>query len=153
MSSAASAWFLGTSVRILVSCDDGGDGLSVIESRAPEGDSPPLHVHVSQDELFHVHDGELRLRVGGEERRLGGGEAALAPAGVPHTYRVESPSARWLVTTSGEGFERFVRTLSRPAEHEGLPRQEPPTPEQVEHLGRTAAAYGIELVGPPLDAA
>lgn len=153
MSNAAPAWFLGTSVRILVSCDDGRDGLSVIESLAPGGDSPPLHVHAAQDELFHVLDGELRLRVGGEELRLGGGEAALAPAGMPHTYRVESPSARWLVTTSGDGFERFVRTVSRPAAHEGLPPQEQPTPEQMESLGRTAAAHGIELVGPPLDPA
>jgi quercetin dioxygenase-like cupin family protein len=145
-------WFLATSVRILVSCDDGADGISLIESVAAEGDSPPLHVHTSEDELFHVLDGELRLRVGGDELRLRSGEAALAPRGVPHTYRVDSERARWLVTTVGGDFERFVRELSRPADTDGLPPQAPPTAEQVEYLAEVAATHAIELVGPPLDA-
>lgn len=146
-------WFLGTTVRILASSEDGGDGISVIESVAPEGDSPPLHVHRTEDELFHVLDGELRLRVGDGELRLAAGDAAVAPRGVPHTYRVESAQARWLVTTARGDFERFVRALGRPAESDGLPPQAPPTPEQVEQLAATAAAHGIELVGPPLTTA
>ena len=145
-------WFLGTTVRFLASCEQGTDGLSLIESCAREGDSPPLHVHRTEDELFHVLEGELRLRVGERDVRLAAGEAAVAPRGVPHSYRVESPQARWLVTTARGDFERFVRALSRPAEHEGLPPQAPPTPEQVERLAVTAAAHGIDLVGPPLEA-
>jgi quercetin dioxygenase-like cupin family protein len=144
-------WFLGTTVRILATCDE-GDGISVIESAAPEGDSPPLHVHTTEDELFHVLEGELRLRVGDDERVLAAGEAVCAPRGVPHSYRVESPSARWLVTTARGDFERFVRALARPAERDGLPPALPPTPEQVEQLAAAAAAHGIELVGPPLEA-
>jgi quercetin dioxygenase-like cupin family protein len=144
-------WFLGAAVRVLASCDE-GDGVSVIESAAREGDSPPLHVHTTEDEVFHVLDGELRLSVGGEELTLAAGEAARAPRGVPHTYRVESPRARWLVTTARGDFERFVRSLARPAESDDLPPLQPPTSEQVEHVAATAAAHGIELVGPPLEA-
>ena len=143
-------WFLGTTVRILATCDE-GDGVSVLESVAAEGDSPPLHVHATEDELFHVLEGELLLRVGGEDRLLPAGEAALAPRGVPHTYRVETARARWLVTTAKGDFERFVRELARPAESEGLPPRPQPTPDQVEQLA-VAAAHGIELVGPPLEA-
>jgi quercetin dioxygenase-like cupin family protein len=146
------AWFLSTTVRFLVSCEDCADGISVLESHAPEGDSPPLHVHASEDEIFHVLDGELRIRAGEDELRLGPGESAVAPRGVPHTYRVESPEARWLVITARGDFERFVRALSRPAERDGLPPQGTPTPEQVAQLAATAAAHGIELVGPPLEA-
>ena len=149
-STSAPLWFLATSVRILASYEDGTDGLSLIESVAAEGDSPPLHVHSTEDELFHVLEGELRVRVGEDERRLGAGETALAPKGVPHSYRVESPQARWLVSTARGDFERFVRELSRPAASPGLPPQEPPTPQQVDRLARLAAAHGIELVGPPL---
>lgn len=54
-----------------------------------------------------------------------------------------------MATARGD-FERFVRALSRPAEHDGLPPQVPPTPEQVEQLAAAAAAHGIDLVGPPL---
>jgi hypothetical protein len=83
---------------------------------------------------------------------VGAGEAALAPVGVPHTYRVESPDgARWLNVTTHGDFERFVRAMSRPAERAELPeRQGPPTPEQAVHLAATAREHGIEMVAPPL---
>ena len=53
---------------------------------------------------------------------LEAGESALAPKGVPHTYRVESPQARWLVITPSGAFERFVRSASPPAGAPGLPQ-------------------------------
>jgi quercetin dioxygenase-like cupin family protein len=147
-------WFLNTLHTIRVRHDQGEDGISLLEAIAPHGDSPPLHVHRTEDELFHVLDGELRVRAGDAETRIGAGESLLAPKGVPHTYRVESSDgARWLVVTTGGDFERFVRELSRPVERPGLPApQGPPTPEQEEALAAAARKYGIELVGPPLDA-
>jgi mannose-6-phosphate isomerase-like protein (cupin superfamily) len=151
---AEQLWFLNTLHTIRVRHDQGEDGISVHESLAPYGDSPPLHVHRAEDELFHVLEGELRVRAGDSEVRLGAGESILAPKGVAHTYRVESPGgARWLVITTGGDFERFVRELSRPADRPGLPApQGPPTPEQEDALAGTARQHGIELVGPPLGA-
>lgn len=143
--------FLDTLVVVHVAHEE-GDGVSVLESRAPYGDSPPLHVHRTEDETFFVLEGELLLVVGGEELRLSAGQCARAPRGVEHTYRVESADgARWLVVTGGGDFERFVRSLARPAESDELPeRSPPPTPEQAEGLAAAAGAHGIELVGPPL---
>jgi hypothetical protein len=84
--------------------------------------------------------------------RIGAGETLLAPKGVPHTYRVQSPAgARWLVVTRRGDFERFVRALSRPAERPELPTLHgPPTPEEADALAAAAREHGIELVGPPL---
>ncbi len=143
--------FLDTHVVVHVAHEE-GDGVSVLESRAPFGDSPPLHVHHTEDETFFVLEGELLLAVGDEELRLGPGRCARAPRGVPHTYRVESAAgARWLVVTGSGDFERFVRSLSQPAEADELPeRSAPPTPEQAAGLAAAASAHGIELVGPPL---
>lgn len=145
-------WFLNTLVHVRVSHDDSADGISILESEAPWGDSPPLHVHHTEDEAIHVLSGELRFVVGGEELRIGAGEIVLAPKSVPHTYRVESrEGARWLVTTACGDFERFVRQLSRPAEADCLPDPSgPPMPEQQHALAAAAAANGIELLGPPL---
>jgi quercetin dioxygenase-like cupin family protein len=147
-------WFLNTLHTVRVRHDQGEDGISVLESLAPYGDSPPLHVHRTEDELFHVLEGELRLRAGDADIRIGAGESILAPKGVPHTYRVESPDgARWLVITRRGDFERFVRALSRQAERPALPTpQGPPTPEQEDALAGAARQHGIELVGAPLDA-
>ena len=145
-------WFLDGLMRIHVAHSEGTDGLSVIEHRAPYGDSPPLHVHHTEDELFHVLEGELRFVSAGTERRAGAGELILTPKGVPHSYRVESPAgARWLVITTRGDFEGFVREISRPAADRVLPPGGgPPTPEQVQALADMAGRHQIELVGPPL---
>lgn len=143
-------WFLDTLVTLRVPHERGSDGVSVIESLAPEGDSPPLHVH-AEDEIFHVLEGEMLIRVGGDDHRATEGTTLLAPAGVPHTYRVESKEARWLVITARGDFERFVRSFSRPAAAERLPEPSgPPTPEQARALAAEAGRHRIELVGPRL---
>ena len=146
-------WFLNTLVTVRVPHDEGEDGISVLESLAPHGDSPPLHVHHTEDEIFHVLEGELRLRAGDADVTIAAGETLLAPKGVPHSYRVESrEGARWLVITRRGDFERFVRSLSRPAERPELPAAEgPPTPDRAEALAAVARVHEIELVGPPLD--
>jgi quercetin dioxygenase-like cupin family protein len=146
-------WFVNTLKTVRVRHDEGGDGVSVLESLAPQGDSPPLHVHRTEDEIFHILDGELRVRAGDADVRIGAGETILTPRGVPHTYRVESPAgARWLVITTRGDFERFVRAVGRPAERPELPTSHgPPTPEQSDALAAAAREHGIELMGPPLD--
>ena len=149
--STAPLWFLDTRVTPHVPRAAGADRISVLESLAREGDGPPLHVHHDEDEVFFVLEGRLRLRVGDEERELGAGEGALGPRGVPHTYRVESEQARWLVITAAAPFENFVRAMSRPAEAPGLPPAAG-APDETARAALTAAAaaHGIELVGPPL---
>jgi mannose-6-phosphate isomerase-like protein (cupin superfamily) len=145
-------WFLDTLVSIRIPMEAGADGMSVIENWAPFGDSPPLHVHQTEDEIFHILEGEFRFQVEQEEFRLGAGEMMLAPKGVAHTYRVESADGgRWLTITSRGDFERFVRAMGRRAERRELPDPSgPPSAEAIAMLTETARAHHIELVGPPL---
>jgi mannose-6-phosphate isomerase-like protein (cupin superfamily) len=136
--------FLNTLVTVRVSHHGGEDGISVLERLAPHGDSPPLHVHRTEDEIFHVLEGELRVRAADTEVKIAAGETILAPKGVPHTYRVESrEGARWLVITRRGDFERFVRALSGPAERSELPpAQGPPTPAQATRSPQPPANTG-----------
>lgn len=103
--------------------------------------------------MFHGLEGDLRVRLGETELRLGAGETVLAPKQVPHTYRVESvEGARLLVITTHGDFERLVRSMSRSAAAPDLPAPSGlPTPEQAEALAAACRECGIELVGPPLD--
>ncbi len=145
-------WFQNSLVTVRVSASEGHDGLSVLEHRVPHGFSPPLHLHRTEDEVFQVLEGEFRVRVQDHDHRLGAGDILLAPKGAPHTYRVESaPEGRCLTITARGDFERFVRAVSRPAVRPELP--EPagaPSADAIQALRATAAKYGIELVGPPL---
>ena len=144
-------WFLDTLVQIRVAHEEGSDGLSVIENQARFADSPPLHVHLTEDELFLIVEGEFRFLVDGQEGRVGPGQTVLTRKGIPHTYRVESPEGgRWMVITTNGDFERFVREVSRPAPTAELPPESPPpSAEQVQALGAVAARHRIRLVGPP----
>jgi mannose-6-phosphate isomerase-like protein (cupin superfamily) len=145
-------WFLNSCVTVRVCASDGQDGISVLEHRVPHGDSPPLHLHRTEDEVFHILEGDFRVVVRDQEHRAGAGAMLLAPKGVPHTYRAESPQGgRFMTVTVRGDFERFVRAMSRPAERPELPEPAgPPSPEAMQALIATAAGYGIEFVGPPL---
>lgn len=145
-------WFLDTLVRVHVTHTRGADGLSVLEHRAPRGDSPPRHIHETEDEIFHILEGDLSFEVSGELTKCGPGGVLLAPKGVAHTYRVDSvEGARWMTITARGDFERFVRAVGRPAKGEEVPpRGAPPSPEAIEELASVAARFGIRLVGPPL---
>ena len=145
-------WFLDTRVIVRISFEDGWDRISALEHQAPHGDSPPLHVHRNEDEVFHLLEGEVAFRVDDKHLHGNAGDTFLAPKSIPHTYRVLSAGgARWLTITTGEEFERFVRALGRPADRDRLPdRSRPPTLEQAQALVAAAARHGIDIVGPPL---
>jgi quercetin dioxygenase-like cupin family protein len=66
-----------------------------------------------------VLEGEVRYRVGDQERWAKVGETLLAPKGIPHTYRVETAEARMLTITRGE-FENFIRLLATLTEEQRL---------------------------------
>jgi quercetin dioxygenase-like cupin family protein len=145
-------WFLDSLVTIRVSTSAGQDGISVLEHRMPYGSSAPLHLHRTEDELFQILEGEYRVQVLDQEHRVSPGAILLAPKGVPHTYRVESAQGgRCLTITVRGDFERFVRAVSRPAERAELPPPAGgPSADAIRALRATAAKFGIELVGPPL---
>ena len=146
-----SLWFLDTLVQVRASFNDGSNRISVLEHHAPPGDSPPLHLHRNEDEIFYVLAGEFRFQLGEKQRRLGVGACVVAQQGVPHTYRVESPTGRFLTVTGGEDFERFVRAVGRPADQMVLPPPAGPTTvEMMARLAKIAASHGIEFCGPPL---
>lgn len=146
-------WFGNALVTVRVPHSAGKSGLSVLESLVPRNDSPPLHIHRTEDEVFHVLEGEITLLVDGETMGLGPGETLLAPRDVPHTYRVDSDTARLLVVTPSGDFESFVRATARPAEELRLPTPSgPPSQEEQQAFAEVAARHGIDLIGPPLAA-
>jgi mannose-6-phosphate isomerase-like protein (cupin superfamily) len=140
-------WFIDHLVHVHVDAEASNGRLALVEERGRRGDMPPLHVHHRDDETFYVIDGEVSLFAAGRQLTLTAGQAALAPREVPHSYRVESEEARWLVITTPAGFESFIRRVAEPAPAEELP--EPGRPLDQALLAQAAADVGIEILGPP----
>ena len=86
--------------------------LGVMEEVPPLADTP-LHVHTNEDELFYVLEGEHVIQVGDDEHRIGPGESAFGPRGVPHAQRRVFPGiGRILIVVTPGGFEGFFRELA-----------------------------------------
>jgi quercetin dioxygenase-like cupin family protein len=51
---------------------------------APEGYVPFEHIHVSQDEIFHVKQGEIRVKINRQEQFGRTGQMVTVPHGVRH---------------------------------------------------------------------
>ena len=141
-------WFLGTLATIKVPGEATDGRFALIEFLFPRHASPPLHTH-PQDESYVVLEGLLTIRAGDERFELEPGGAAVVPTGVPHTFRVDSETARVLVLSTPAGLERFVRDGSVPATAATLPPAETPRPSPDE-LERIFRAHGQVNLGPPL---
>jgi quercetin dioxygenase-like cupin family protein len=141
-------WFLGTLAAIKVPGEATDGRFALIEFLFPRHASPPLHTH-PQDESYVVLEGRLTIRAGSQRFELQPGAAAVVPIGVPHTFRVETETARVLVLSTPAGLERMVRDCAVPAIRPTLPPADAPRPASDE-LARIFEAHGQVNLGPPL---
>ena len=144
-------WFKGTLVNVRLSWNAGEDRVSVVEHYMPYGESPPLHVHRNEDEVFHILEGTMRIHIDGKDSVANAGQTVLAPKGLPHSFRVESrEGARCLTITSGGDLEKMIREMGEPALNAELPPQVEPTPAMIAALTDACARNGIDIIGGPL---
>jgi quercetin dioxygenase-like cupin family protein len=50
----------------------------------PGGYVPFEHIHLNQDEIFHIQKGEMRVRMNGKDIIAGEGETIAVPRGIAH---------------------------------------------------------------------
>jgi mannose-6-phosphate isomerase-like protein (cupin superfamily) len=100
------------SILIRESAETTGGSMAVLEEVPPLVDTP-THVHANEDELFCSLEGEHVIQVGDEQHRIGPGDSAFGPRGVPHSQRRVVPGeGRLLIVTSPGGLEGFFRELA-----------------------------------------
>lgn len=139
-----SIWFQGGLMTIHADAADTRGDFALIEISGPAGGEPPRHIHENEDELFFVLEGQLRAFRGEDELILEAGDAALLPRGIPHTFKIQSKAARWLVYITPAGFEEYFHELSRPAENLAPPKNSP-TPD-LNKMTRVARRFGLTFL-------
>ena len=139
-------YWQGGQMEITARAEDTGGAVGlVVIAAAHEGYGPPLHVHSREDEAEYVLEGQIRFRVGHDEVLPGPGTWVWQPRGVPHSFRVESASARALRPFTPGGIERMFQEGGVPVGESAQP------PQQEEYDLQAAAAlaqrFGFEVVG------
>jgi quercetin dioxygenase-like cupin family protein len=101
--------------------------LTVLELLVAPGSGPARHIHVREDELWWVLEGDFRFK-------------AFGPRGVPHNFQnIGDAPGRLLIVTSPSGVERFFEQFAAL-----------PGPVDAEALAAVGHANWIEFIGPPL---
>jgi quercetin dioxygenase-like cupin family protein len=128
-----------STIDFKVTAADSGGAALVIENTNRAKGGPARHLHLAQDELFYVLEGDYRIEVGRERFNLKPGDSILAPRNVPHVWAyVGNSLGRLLITFTPPGkMESFFREVSKA---NAMPPQDPA-------LWR---AHDMELLGPPM---
>lgn len=84
--------------RFLQTTEETRGAMLEFEATLPAGTKgPPAHLHLVEQESFHVVAGELDVRFGKDWRRLGPGERVAVPPGTPHTFANQSEQPTTIV--------------------------------------------------------
>lgn len=120
--------------------DTDGDLAIFEQTSLSPGRGTPLHVHLKQDEVFYVLEGQYGFLVGSDKFKLSQGESIFLPRQVPHSWIQLSQRGRMTVTLQPAGkLEEFFVTMAA-INHE-------PTPQEI---AAVFANHEMMVVGPPV---
>jgi quercetin dioxygenase-like cupin family protein len=128
---------------------DNDNAYTLSEVTGPPGLATPHHIHQGEDEGFYVVSGEVSFVIGDQTVNARAGSFALAPRGVPHAFRLESPGTKLLllITPGAAGHEGLFREMGQPAERREIPTEQ--APPDFARMAETAERHGTRIVGPP----
>lgn len=133
--------FLGVHPNDLkISSKDTDGQLSVFEYTGLAKVGPALHIHLKQDEIFTVIEGEYRFVVGDSQHLLKKGQTIFLPRNIPHT---------WIQLTEKGKMIYFLQPAGKMEEFFTLMNSLKERPSQ-EEIDRIHAAHDMKVVGPPL---
>lgn len=143
-------WMGDTSTYFLATGALTSGAFALVDERAVQGESVPLHRHAADVESFYVLEGEVTFFLGDEPGvTAGAGSFVHVPAGEVHGFRIASEAARYLILTTPHHGD-FYRAISFPAAADGGP---PDVSIDEGLIGEACEEFGIEFVGPlPHDA-
>jgi quercetin dioxygenase-like cupin family protein len=108
-----------------------------------EGEAPPYHKHLHEDEVFMLIKGTALVWYDDEEYELTEGGVVYLPKQVPHGYRVTSKRADLLMINTPAGIEGMFRASGRDM---STPR---PPGFELKPDPAVAERFGNIVLGPP----
>lgn len=134
--------------KTLISPEQSGGVLAILDMVLPKGAEPPLHVHEKEDETFYLLEGAVQFVIDGTPHMLEAGSALFAPLGIPHYFEILTDTVRILTVLTPGDFWNYFMEFSEPC-HEAprVTAPAPPTPGQIRHMAeRLSDRYHLGLI-------
>src|SRR5271154_2543355 len=116
-----SRYYMGGLWTFVATGKDTNGQFALIECYQRKGIEPPRHMHSKEDEINCLLEGEMQFVVGETEYSLRSGDFIFLPKNIPHHFKIQSDTVRYLLQVTPAGLEEMFLELSRPAEHLELP--------------------------------
>lgn len=124
------------------SADTNGDISVFVQTGITPKGGPPLHIHLHQDEWFHIIEGEYKFQVGDDVHLLSVGDTIFLPRNVKHGFVQLSDKGKMMVSYMPAGkMESFFMLTDK--------WTSPPTMVEVT---KAFEDHDMKIVGPPLSA-
>jgi hypothetical protein len=144
-------WHLGALMNFKALTEETGGQYWAVEGLADNNMAVPLHSHTREDEVWFVLEGEIAFTLGEETIIAGPGTFVYIPRDTPHTFRVQSGTARWFGFGLSGNLDQWFFETGEPAPsltHPPAPT-EPPTEAMIQALTASLKSYGTDTLGPP----
>jgi quercetin dioxygenase-like cupin family protein len=105
-------FYMGSLMTLLASSDETNNGFNLLEYSSQPGHEPPPHIHINQDELLYVLDGEIVAYCQDQKVFVGSGESIFLPRNEAHAWYVLSPKLRMLIFTQPGGLDAYFLAMS-----------------------------------------
>jgi quercetin dioxygenase-like cupin family protein len=94
-------------IRLLITSDETGGAMSMIETDVAPGGGPTYHSHSREDETFYVVSGTAEVQIEKEIFQCNAGDRIYGPRNIFHTYRnVGDTDLKMLIVYTPAGFEQ-----------------------------------------------
>src|SRR5271156_2689289 len=142
-------FYMGSLMTTLASTTETGNGFALLEYRSTPGHEPPSHIHINQDELLYILDGEIEAYCQDQVVKVASGQCIFLPRNFAHAWYVDSPELRMLILTQPGGVDEYFRAMSAPATSMTLPSSQITyLMDNPEHAFQVGIEHGIRNLGP-----
>lgn len=141
--------YMGGFFKVLIAPETTQGSMALLEMTLPRGVEPPPHMHTKEDESFYLQEGEMTFYIGDKTIRAKPGDAVFAPRMVPHSFEINTESAKFLTLLTPGNFLDYFMEFSRPetGNIQIVPPQGPPPQEFVQKvITSLTGTYGLILL-------
>jgi mannose-6-phosphate isomerase-like protein (cupin superfamily) len=87
---------------------------SLAEATVPPGSETAAHYHRATEEIYFFTSGSGRMRLGGEEREVRGGDCVVIPPGVEHKLFNQGPEPLVLLCCCAPAYSHEDTVITEP---------------------------------------